>query len=51
MLQRYDVIKILEKDSIGLFKKFSDKQMKASKNRFHLIVSTNGNVSIKFDDT
>ena len=45
-----DVIRILENDSIRLFKWLSDIKMKAKKYRWHLIFNTNENVSIKNDD-
>ena len=45
-----DVIRILENDSIKLFKWFSDKIMKANKDKCHLIVSSNEHVSMKLDN-
>ena len=45
-----DVIRILENDSIRLFKWLSDIKMKAKKYRWHLIFNNNENVSIKNDD-
>ena len=46
-----DVIRILENDSIKLFKWFSDNIMKANKNKCHLVVSSNKHVSMKLDNT
>ena len=46
-----DKIRILENDSIWLFKWFSDNIMKANKNKCHLIVSSNKHVSMKLDNT
>ena len=43
-----DVINSLEKDSIKLFKWFADNQMKANKDKRHLI-STNENNTIHAD--
>ena len=40
-------MKILENDSIQLFKWFSDNQMKTNKGNWHLIVNNNEHVSIK----
>ena len=45
-----DVIRILENDSIKLFKWFSDNMMKANKDKCHLIVSSNEHVSMKLDN-
>ena len=45
-----DVISILEKDSIKLFKWSSDNMMKANKDKCHLIVSSNEHISIKLDN-
>ena len=45
-----EVITILENDSIQLFKLFSDKQMKASKDKCHLLISNNEKVSVKIDN-
>ena len=45
-----DVIRILENDSIKLFKWFSDNMVKANKDECHLIVSSNEHVSMKFDN-
>ena len=45
-----DVIRILENDSIKLFKWFSDNMMKANKNKCHLTVSSNEHVSMKLDN-
>ena len=42
-----EVISMLENDSIQLFKWFSDNQMKANKDKCHLIVSNNVKVSMK----
>ena len=36
-----DVIKSLENDSLKLLKWFAEKQMKASKDKCHLLISTN----------
>ena len=44
-----DVIRILENDSIKLFKWFSDNIMKANKDKCHLTVSSNEHVSVKLD--
>ena len=44
-----EVINMLENDSIQLFKWFSDNQMKANKDKCHLIVSSNVKVSMKID--
>ena len=45
-----DLIRILENDSIKLFKWFSDNMMKANKDKCHLIVSSNKHVSMKLDN-
>ena len=45
-----DVIRILENDSIRLFKSFSDNQVKVNQDKYHLIVSNNEDFSIKIDD-
>ena len=45
-----DIIRILENDSIKLFKWFSDNMMKANKDKCHLIVSSNEHVSMKLDN-
>ena len=45
-----DVIRILENDSIKLFKWFSDNMMKANKDKCHVIVSSNKHVSMKLDN-
>ena len=45
-----EVIAILENDSIQLFKWFSDNQMKANKDKCHLVISNNEKVSIKIDN-
>ena len=45
-----DIIRILENDSIKLFKWFSDNMMKANKDKCHLIVSSNKHVSMKLDN-
>ena len=45
-----EVITILENDSIQLFKWFSDNQMKASKDKCHLVISNNEKVSMKIDN-
>ena len=44
-----DVIRILENDSIKLFKWFSDKMVKANKDKCGIIVSSNEHVSMKLD--
>ena len=44
-----EVINMLENDSIQLFKWFSDNQMKANKDKCHLIVGNNVKVSMKID--
>ena len=44
-----EVINMLENGSIQLFKWFSDNQMKANKDKCHLIVSNNVKVSMKID--
>ena len=41
-----DVIKSLEEDSIKLFQWFSDNQMKANHDKFHLLVSGKNNVTM-----
>ena len=43
-------IAILENDSIQLFKWFSDNQMKTNKDKCHLVISNNENVSMKIDN-
>ena len=45
-----EVITILENDSIQLFKCVSDNQMKANKNKCHLVISNNEKVSMKIDN-
>ena len=45
-----EVVTILENDSIQLFKWFSDNQMKANKDKCHLVISNNEKVSIKKDN-
>ena len=45
-----DVIRILENDSIKLFKWFSGNLMKVNKDKCHLIVSTDEHVSITLDN-
>ena len=45
-----EVITILENDSIQLFKWFSDNQMKANKDKCHLVISNNEKVSMKIDN-
>ena len=44
-----DLIRILENDSIKLFKWFSDNMMKANKDKCHLIVSSYEHVSMKLE--
>ena len=45
-----EVITILENDSIQLFKCVSGNQMKANKNKCHLVISNNEKVSMKIDN-
>ena len=45
-----EVITILETDSIQLFKWFSDNQMKANKDKCHVVISNNKKVSMKIDN-
>ena len=45
-----EVITILESDSVQLFKWFSDNQMKANKDKCHLVISNNEKVSMKIDN-
>ena len=45
-----DVIRILESESIKLFKWFFDKVMKANKDKCRLIVSSNEHVSMKLNN-
>ena len=45
-----NVITILENDSTQLFKWFSDNQMKANKDKCHLVISNNETVSMKIDN-
>ena len=45
-----EVITILENDSIQLFKWFSDNQMKANKDKCHVVISNNEKVSMKIDN-
>ena len=45
-----DVIRILENDSIKLFKWFFDNMMKANKDKCRLIVSSNEHLSMKLDN-
>ena len=45
-----DVNRILENNSIKLFKWFSANMMKTNKDKCHFIVSTNENVSMKLDN-
>ena len=45
-----EVIAVLENDSIQLFKWFSDNQMKANKDKSHLVISNNEKVSMKIDN-
>ena len=45
-----DVIRILENDSIKLFKWFSDNMMKVNKDKCHLIDNSNEPVSMKLDN-
>ena len=45
-----EVITVLENDSIQLFKWFSDNQMKANKDKCHLVISNNEKVPMKIDN-
>ena len=45
-----DVTRILENDSINLFKWFSDNMMKVNKDKCHFIVSSNEHVSMELDN-
>ena len=45
------IITILENDSVQWFKWFSGNQMKANKDRYHLVISNNEKVSMKIDNT
>ena len=45
-----EAITILETDSIQLFKWFSDNQMKANKDKCHVVISNNKKVSMKIDN-
>ena len=45
-----EVITILENDSIQLLKWFSDNQMKASKDKCHLFITSDEEVSMKIDN-
>ena len=45
-----DVIRILENDSIKLFKWFSDDMMTANEDKYHHAVSSNEHVSMKLDN-
>ena len=44
------VITILENDSIQFFKWFSNNQMKANKDKCHLVISNNEEASVKIDN-
>ena len=46
-----EVITILESESIQLFKWFSDNQMKANKDKCHLVISHNEKVSMNIENT
>ena len=46
-----EVITILENDSIQLVKWFSENQMKANKDKCHLVISNNEKVSMEIDNT
>ena len=45
-----EVITILENDSIQLLKWFSDNQVKASKDKYHLFITSDQKVSMKIDN-
>ena len=45
-----EVMMILENDSIQLFKWFSDNQIKANKDKLHLVISNNEKVSMKINN-
>ena len=45
-----DVIRILENDSLKLFKWFSDNMMKVNKDKCRLAVSSNEHLSMKLDN-
>ena len=45
-----EVIAILENDSIQLLKWFSDNQVKASKDKYHLFITSDEKVSMKIDN-
>ena len=45
-----EVITILENDSIQLLKWFSDNQVKASKDKYHLFITSDEKVSMKIDN-
>ena len=45
-----EVVTILENDSIQLFKWISDNEMKANKDKCHLVISNNEKVSMKIDN-
>lgn len=44
-----DVVNLLENDPIKLFKWFSDSQMKANKDKCHLLVSVSKNITVNAD--
>ena len=44
-----DIIKSLENDSIELFKWFSDNQIKANKEKYHVLISSNENDTTNVD--
>ena len=44
-----DIIKSLENDSIELFKWFSDNQIKANKDKYHVLISSNENDTTNVD--
>ena len=46
-----EVVTILKNDSIQLSKWFSDNQMKANKDKCHLVISNNEKVSMRIDNT
>ena len=45
-----DVINLLESNSIKLIKWFVDNQMKANKDKCHLLISHGKNITINIDD-
>lgn len=45
-----DVFNSLENDSVKLFKWFVNNQMKANKNKCHLLINGSENITINVDD-